>query len=86
MADIEKEIKYLEQQIRIQESVHEGYIYLLMPSAKNILEILNKHLKTKVIFRQYDGSIESVCGNCECYLDKAYSRCPKCGKELDWNG
>lgn len=50
------------------------------------LELLKAEKKTKVVFKQYDGSIESECGNCGLYLDKAYSRCPKCNKELDWNG
>ena len=47
--------------------------------------LLRGQEKTKVVFRQYDGSVESECGNCGLYLDKTYSVCPKCGKELDWN-
>lgn len=54
--------------------------------ALDALELLKTEKKTKVVFKQYDGSIESECGNCGLYLDKAYSRCPKCNKELDWNG
>ena len=50
------------------------------------LVLLKAEKKTKVVFKQYDGSIESECGNCGLYLDKTYSRCPKCNKELDWNG
>lgn len=38
-----------------------------------------------VVFKQYDGSIETECGNCGQHLDKAYSRCPRCQNELDWN-
>ena len=49
------------------------------------LALLREQEKTKVVFRQYDGSVESECGNCGLYLDKTYSVCPKCGKELDWN-
>ena len=52
---------------------------------EDALALLKEHEKTKVIFRQYDGSVESECGNCGLYLDKTYSVCPKCGKELDWN-
>ena len=48
-------------------------------------ELLEKMAKTKVVFSQNDGSVETVCGNCGYGLDKTYSRCPKCGKELDWN-
>ena len=53
---------------------------------QDALELLKAEKKTKVVFKQYDGSIESECGNCGLYLDKTYSRCPKCNKELDWNG
>ena len=56
---------------------------------KDALELLKAEKKTKVVFKQYDGYdgwIESECGNCGQYLDKAYSHCPKCNKELDWNG
>lgn len=49
------------------------------------LALLREQEKTKVVFRQYDGSVTSECGNCGLYLDKTYSVCPKCGKELDWN-
>lgn len=49
------------------------------------LALLREQEKTKVVFRQYNGSVESECGNCGLYLDKTYSVCPKCGKELDWN-
>ena len=53
---------------------------------KDALELLKKQLKTKVVFmRNSDGSFQTECGNCGTYLDKAYSRCPKCQKELDWN-
>ena len=53
---------------------------------RDALELLKKQLKTKVVFmRNSDGSFQTECGNCGTYLDKAYSRCPKCQKELDWN-
>ena len=49
-------------------------------------ELLKKQLKTKVVFmRNGDGYFQTECGNCGTYLDKAYSRCPKCQRELDWN-
>ena len=42
--------------------------------------------KTKVVFgRTKDGEFVTECGNCGTHLDKAYSNCPKCKKELDWN-
>ena len=50
------------------------------------LVLLREQEKIQVVFRQHDGSVESECGNCGLYLDKTYSVCPKCGKELDWNG
>lgn len=50
------------------------------------LSLLREQEKTKVVFKQFDGSVESECGNCGLYLDKTYSVCPKCWKELDWNG
>ena len=52
---------------------------------RDALAFIKEKVKTKVVFKQYDGSIETECGNCGLYLDKAYSRCPKCQKELDWN-
>ena len=58
----------------------------LFPLASDALELLKAQEKTKVIFSQDDGSIETVCGKCGYGLDKTYSVCPKCGKELDWNG
>lgn len=53
--------------------------------ARDALELLKAQQKTPVVFKQYDGSIESECGNCGLYLDKTYSVCPKCGKVLNWN-
>ena len=53
--------------------------------AKYALELLKEHQKTKVIFMPHDGVYQTECSNCGTYLDKAYSRCPKCQKELDWN-
>ena len=52
----------------------------------DIVKLIEKHKKAEVVYRQYDGSIESECGNCGCHLDKGYGRCPQCGKELDWDG
>ena len=64
-----------------------GYIHVPQEEAEAILELLKAQQKTKtpVVFKQYDGSIESECGNCGLYLDKTYSVCPKCGKVLNWN-
>ena len=47
--------------------------------------LLKEQEKTPVVFSQDDGSVTTACGNCGWDLDKAYSRCPKCQKELDWN-
>lgn len=53
---------------------------------RDALALLKERVKTKVVFgRNKDGSFETECGNCGTYLDKAYSRCPKCNRELDWN-
>lgn len=47
---------------------------------------LKEQEKAKVVFgRCKDGSFATECGHCGMYLDKAYSTCPKCNKELDWN-
>ena len=47
---------------------------------------LKEQAKTKVVFgRTKDGEFVTECGNCGTYLGKAYSNCPKCKKELDWN-
>lgn len=62
-----------------------GYIHVPQEEAEAILELLKTQQKTPVVFKQYDGSIESECGNCGLYLDKTYSVCPKCGKVLNWN-
>lgn len=54
--------------------------------ACNALELLKEQEKAKVVFgRCKDGSFATECGHCGMYLDKAYSKCPKCNKELDWN-
>ena len=65
---------------------HYGYWCCSNSLLYDAVALLKAEKKTKVVFKQYDGSIESECGNCGLYLDKAYSRCPKCNKELDWNG
>ena len=53
--------------------------------AKDARVLLKEQEKTPVVFSQDDGSVTTACGNCGWGLDKAYSRCPKCQKELDWN-
>lgn len=53
---------------------------------KAIIAFLKEQEKAKVVFgRCKDGSFVTECGHCGTYLDKAYSICPKCNKELDWN-
>ena len=50
------------------------------------IAMLKEQAKTKVVFgRTKDGEFVTECGNCGTHLDKAYSNCPKCKKELDWN-
>lgn len=54
--------------------------------AEDVLALLKERAKTKVVFgRTKDGEFVTECGNCGTYLDKAYSNCPKCKKELDWS-
>ena len=81
MPDIEKVIKALE---------HFKYNYQQYCDCSAIddaLELLKQQIKkTKVVFgRTKDGEFVTECGNCGTYLGKAYSNCPKCNKELDWN-
>ena len=91
MPDVEKIIKALEH--HKDTWVCNGCPYEDDPAVGNgkcpvyddAIALLREQEKTKVVFRQYDGSVESECGNCGLYLDKTYSVCPKCGKELDWN-
>ena len=52
---------------------------------RDVIALLKEQEKTPVVFSQDDGSVTTACGNCGWDLDKAYSRCPKCQKELDWN-
>ena len=53
---------------------------------KDALALLKEQEKAKVVFgRCKDGSFVTECGHCGMYLGKAYSICPKCNKELDWN-
>lgn len=95
MADLKKVIKGLEHCTNhrldgIERCVGCPYENQIITCRGDILEealeLLKAQEKTKVIFSQDDGSIETVCGNCGYGLDKTYSVCPKCGKELDWNG
>jgi len=53
---------------------------------EEVLALLKEQAKTKVVFgRTKDSEFVTECGNCGTHLDKAYSNCPKCKKELDWN-
>ena len=87
MPDRDELIASLEGRIWGGEMHKGGYIHVPQEEAEAILELLKAQQKTKtpVVFKQYDGSIESECGNCGLYLDKTYSVCPKCGKVLNWN-
>jgi hypothetical protein len=42
MTDKEQAIEMLDRQIRVQKSVNEGYIFLKMPIAEKILELLRE--------------------------------------------
>lgn len=87
MIDREKVINELVSHIENALSVDSDYVDCIPTDLlQYAVALLKAEKKTKVVFKQYDGSIESECGNCGLYLDKAYSRCPKCNKELDWNG
>ena len=48
-------------------------------------ELLKEQRKAEVVYKPYNGWNEAECSNCGQHLDKAYSYCPKCKKELDWN-
>lgn len=63
-----------------------GYNNGLEEGRRIALALLKERVKTKVVFgRTKDGKFVTECGKCGTYLDKAYSHCPKCKKELDWN-
>ena len=81
--DREKLIKDIEEQM--SKPTNE-YVVLWFSEAEYVLELLKEKAKTKVVFgRTKDGEFVTECGNCGTHLDKAYSNCPKCKKELDWN-
>lgn len=79
--DREKFIEALEN-----ADVTDGVIKMSTQVRDLLVELLKEQEKAKVVFgRCKDGSFATECGNCGMYLDKAYSICPKCNKELDWN-
>ena len=83
MPDREELIKDIEKQM--SEPTNE-YVVLWFNEAEYVLELLKEQAKTKVVFgRTKDGEFVTECGNCGTHLSKAYSNCPKCKKELDWN-
>ena len=87
MIDREKVINELVSHIENALSVDSDYVDCIPTDLlQYAVALLKAEKKTKVVFKQNDGSIESECGNCGQYLDKTYSHCPKCNKELDWNG
>ena len=53
--------------------------------AENALVLLKEKEKVPVVFSNSDGQVTTSCGNCGWDLDKTYSRCPRCQRELDWN-
>ena len=74
-----------EQEDTINE-LQNAYGYLQKQFFEAQDKLLKEQAKTKVVFgRTTDGEFVTECGNCGTYLDKAYSNCPKCKKELDWN-
>ena len=88
MPDREKVIKGLEDIVDFFEvmSVIETRCNELKQEAEDAIALLKEQEKAKVVFgRCKDGSFATECSYCGMYLDKAYSICPKCKKELDWN-
>lgn len=88
--------KHLITQIEVADSLGSQFVYITINEAKKCLELaeaedvimkmMNEQAKTKAVFgRTKDGEFVTECGNCGTHLDKAYSNCPKCKKELDWN-
>ena len=74
-----------EQKDTINE-LQNAYGYLQKQFFEAQDKLLKEQEKAKVVFgRCKDGSFATECGHCGMYLDKAYSICPKCNKELDWN-
>lgn len=66
-----------------KDCYHDGISRHMVADA---IALLKEQAKTKVVFgRTKDGEFVTECGNCGTHLDKAYSNCPKCRKELDWN-
>lgn len=64
----------------------QNQIWEFQDQVEYLTDKLKEHEKAKVVFgRTKDGEFVTECGNCGTYLDKAYSNCPKCKKELDWN-
>ena len=94
MLDRKKVVKAIENCIATQkckdcpweECEHETpMVELPKGLMENTLELLKEQEKVDVIYRQYDGSVESECGNCGWILDKMYSNCPKCGRKVNWD-
>ena len=88
MADIEKVLKALdcEEYKKCVECPYKKFHKCDVLLIRDVRELLKERVKTKVVFgRTKDGEFVTECGNCGTHLDKAYSNCPKCKKELDWN-
>lgn len=74
----------LRERLKWQKDIQGYGVYISF--VDDAIELLKEQAKTKVVFgRTKDGEFVTECGNCGTYLDKAYSNCPKCKKELDWN-
>lgn len=85
MADIRKTINLLETAMRYN-SIGLGRIVVHHDTISDALELLKERVKTPVFFKKNeDGYFDPECGHCGQYLDKTYSVCPKCQKELNWN-
>ena len=84
MPDREKVIKALQEIVDDKWMKNHADWYVSV--CADALVLLKEQEKTKVVFgRTKDGEFFTECGNCGTHLDKAYSNCPKCKKELDWN-
>ena len=66
-----------------KDCYHDGISRHMVADA---ITLLKERVKTPVFFKQNeDGYFDPECGHCGQYLDKTYSVCPKCQKELNWN-
>ena len=84
--DLLAEFNYCGKEVPNRKSITNDDIRFYAWLCRSAYTLLKEQEKAKVVFgRCKDGSFATECGNCGTHLDKAYSNCPKCKKELDWN-